>query len=176
VGRLAQFHICPFTVVVDSREQHPFSFRNIRARKDQGGGVNAVKINRQALRTGDYSIEGLEDVVAIERKSMEDFTSCAGTDRRRFEKQLARLNEMPLGHIVLECDWSRLLAHIQDNSSLLVQTVPMSLISWTMRHFPNIHWWLMPGVRFAEIHTFRMLEYAWKMNNLNLLKKAEDDG
>jgi ERCC4-type nuclease len=42
--------------------------------------------------TGDYSVCGLEELVAIERKSISDLVgSCTGENRQRFERELHRL-------------------------------------------------------------------------------------
>ena len=49
------------TVVVDTREQEPYSFDSDK--------VSAV---RKALPAGDYSLVGLEERVAVERKSLTD--------------------------------------------------------------------------------------------------------
>ena len=38
-----------------------------------------------ALRTGDYSLEGYQDQIAIERKSIDDLVVCLGKERDRFE-------------------------------------------------------------------------------------------
>ncbi len=47
-------------LVVDTREQNPFDFSRFR------GWFSGVE--RRALRLGDYSIAGLEDVCVVERK------------------------------------------------------------------------------------------------------------
>jgi DNA excision repair protein ERCC-4 len=47
------------TVVVDTREQEPYGFDS-----------ESIASIRKALPAGDYSIEGFETRVAVERKSM----------------------------------------------------------------------------------------------------------
>jgi DNA excision repair protein ERCC-4 len=76
-----------FTIVIDSREQRPYSYK---------GAV--VK----ALISGDYSIIGLEDRIAIERKSKEDAYSSLGQGRGRFERELKRLSRYDYAAIVIE--------------------------------------------------------------------------
>ena len=49
------------TVVVDTREQEPYSFD-----------TDKVSTVRKALPAGDYSLVGLEERVAVERKSLTD--------------------------------------------------------------------------------------------------------
>ena len=67
-----------YIVAVDTREQKPYRFPH-----------SEVK----TLATGDYSIVGLEDQVAIERKSKEDAYSSLGQGRDRFERELERLSK-----------------------------------------------------------------------------------
>jgi ERCC4-type nuclease len=65
------------TVVVDTREQEPYSFDSDK--------VSAV---RKALPAGDYSLVGLEERVAVERKSLTDFVSTVIRGRKRFHREL----------------------------------------------------------------------------------------
>lgn len=92
-----------WTLIQDSREQFPWSFRNIKAHKqpDQSSPKNAGKVNRvilpvevAALQSGDYSIKGYENLIAIERKSVQDAWGTFGGGRDRFERELQRLTEM----------------------------------------------------------------------------------
>jgi ERCC4-type nuclease len=53
-----------FRIVIDSREQTPFVFND------------NWPVETGALASGDYSIVGLTDFVAIERKSLSDLCSC----------------------------------------------------------------------------------------------------
>jgi DNA excision repair protein ERCC-4 len=66
-------------IVVDTREQQPLPFHRL---KTQSG----------VLVTGDYSVAGLENLFAVERKSISDLVSCCvGENRQRFEHELHRL-------------------------------------------------------------------------------------
>ncbi len=67
-----EFETLPFTVVVDTREQHPWAFRGFRHDADRNNVPMIVPIENRALDTGDYSISGLEQRIAIERKSLDD--------------------------------------------------------------------------------------------------------
>lgn len=84
-------------IVVDSRERHPFEFA--------GEGYAGVTLSTGTLQTGDYSIQGLQDVVACERKSMNDLAHCLGTDRERFVRQLQRGRGMDAYCVVCEGSW-----------------------------------------------------------------------
>lgn len=169
------FHVCEFSVIRDTREQSPWHFQDIPATKEQGGGINLVDIIDRAMPTGDYSIEGLEDHVSIERKSIPDFLNCVIGDRKRFRKQLDRLNEIETSHVVVEGDWMAVFREME-NRGKVPRMAMVSVISWAMRYVPTVHWWFLPGKRSAEIMTFRLLEYAHKMHGLGLLKDCENDG
>ncbi len=53
------------TAVIDTREQTPLT-------------LSPLLSMRATLTTGDYSVRGLENVIAIERKSLSDLVSCLG--------------------------------------------------------------------------------------------------
>ena len=75
-----QIHAPKATVIVDTREQNPFSFSRFR------GWFAGVK--HKALRVGDYSIVGLEDVCTVERKDLPDLIHSFTTCRAVFVKRL----------------------------------------------------------------------------------------
>ena len=57
------------------------------------------------LATGDYSVVGLEQFVAIERKSAEDMLGCIGRERERFDREIQRLLAYPVRAVVVEAGW-----------------------------------------------------------------------
>lgn len=80
----------PFTIIVDTREQQPWEF----------GFHNTAK---QKLDTGDYSIQGLEDILAIERKkSVSEIAN--NISESRFKDVLNRLSTFPYKFMLLEFD------------------------------------------------------------------------
>jgi len=83
------------TAIVDTREQLPVDLAPLRTISG-------------SLPTGDYSIAGLEHVVAIERKSLPDLIGCVGVSRERFDREVQRLLAYPVRAIVCECSWSDL--------------------------------------------------------------------
>ena len=69
-----------FTIIVDTREQQPWTFDNY------------VTAN-QKLDTGDYSILGMENILAIERKkSVSEFAN--NITESRFKDVVARLSQL----------------------------------------------------------------------------------
>jgi len=79
-----------FRIISDSREQQPYVF--------------SVPSIRKKLEAGDYSIEGFEDSVAVERKTLEDFVSTVIRQRKRFFRELQRLEEYEAACVVVESD------------------------------------------------------------------------
>ena len=57
---------------------------------------------RRALPAGDYSIEGLEDRVAVERKTLDDFVSTVIHSRERFREELRKLAGYRAACVVVE--------------------------------------------------------------------------
>lgn len=86
------------TVVVDSREQAPYSFDPEK--------ITAV---RKALPAGDYSLAGREDRVAVERKSMADFVTTVIRGRKRFHRELQKLAAFEAACVVVECNFRDLV-------------------------------------------------------------------
>ena len=86
------------TVVVDTREQEPYVFD-----------PQCVAVTRRALPAGDYSIEGREDSVAVERKTLEDFVSTVIRSRKQFTRELQCLAGYEAACIVVEADLSDIL-------------------------------------------------------------------
>ena len=71
-----------FIALVDSREQTPLD-------------LQPLQVEKTTLTTGDYSLKGLQDQVAIERKSRDDLLMCVGRERERFEREAKRLLAYP---------------------------------------------------------------------------------
>ena len=68
-------------IVIDTREQTPLKFRTSK---------NVEGTVVKALNTGDYSIEGMEHLIAIERKSAADLYGSLGKGNARFQRELSR--------------------------------------------------------------------------------------
>ena len=90
-------NLSKITAVIDSREQKPLVLEYKKGEK--------LASERGNLYTGDYSIKGMENHVAIERKSLDDLMGCIGTQRERFEKEIIRLRGYPVKCLVVESCW-----------------------------------------------------------------------
>ena len=103
--------------IVDSREQFPLDLSPLR---------NEVG----TLATGDYSLKGLEHLVTIERKSLDDLLGCVGRDRDRFERELQRMLAYPVRILLIETSWAEIELG-QWRSKLTSSQVLGSLIGWS---------------------------------------------
>ncbi len=120
----------PFTVLIDTAESQPWTFQGLHADADKHSLPLVVPFRYQSLgrhpdSRGDYSIDGLQDYCAIERKSMDDAISTVlGWDsqyhiergingrRERFKKELANLHAMPAAIVIVEATMGEILRHM----------------------------------------------------------------
>jgi ERCC4-type nuclease len=82
-------------VLVDTREREPFPL--FEYHPNWIGGERRV-----ALKTGDYTVEGMETLLCLERKSLADLVACTVTYRRRFLTACGRLARFPWKAILIE--------------------------------------------------------------------------
>lgn len=152
--------VCPFTILVDGREKAPYRFTGLRADSTQKKRPIVVEWEWQHLKTGDYTISGMQSIVCIERKSLADLYSTLGQHRDRFEREHQRMAEFKRSMVVIEASWDQILNHPPPQSRLNPKTILRTSESWYMRY--GVPWFAMEDRRLAEIHTFRSLEKAWK--------------
>ena len=82
-------------VLVDTREKEPLP---LYANHPNWIGEE----RRKALKTGDYTVEGMEALLCLERKSLADLVACTVTYRRRFLASCSRLARFPWKAILIE--------------------------------------------------------------------------
>lgn len=148
---------CPFTVIIDTREQAPWRFTAIET---DGGAPLIVPLTTDlALATGDYSILGMQNRITIERKSVGDFRGSITADRARFEREMERMREFEYAAVVIEGDLSEIMdppAGSKFNPTCAARTIQ----SWSIRY--GVHFFPMPGRRVAEVWAFRLLQMFWR--------------
>jgi DNA excision repair protein ERCC-4 len=116
----------------------------------------------KALKQGDYSIEGMENRIAIERKSKSDLYNTVGGSRSRFVRELARLNEMEHAAVIIEADWLDMMQ--QPLESLLTPaSLNGSIVAWQQR-FDRVHWWWLPGRAVAAKMVYKILDRFYTDN------------
>lgn len=155
----SDFKLCDFTVAVDTREQHPWSFLGFKCDSPHAGRDLIIPTCQKALKTGDYSIIGMEDEIAIERKSLQDLYSTLGQSRDRFIRELERMKEMEFAALVIEADWTVVCNCPPEHSKLHPKTVFRSLIAFAQRY--KVHVYPCKTRHLAERVAFRILQRYW---------------
>ncbi len=111
--------------IIDSREQQPLNLSPLRT---QVG----------TLQTGDYSLVGLESIVAIERKSLGDMLSCMASERERFEKEIQRLLAFSVRALIIESDWRQFSDGGWSRSRVTPASAIGSLLGWSAMGLPIV--------------------------------------
>ncbi len=102
--------------LIDTREQTPWI-------------LPAIYSTTASLTTGDYSLNGFEDQITIERKSLDDLLGCIGQHRARFERELHRLRGFKTGVVIIETSWHELESG-EWRSRITPNQAIQSLLSW----------------------------------------------
>ena len=148
--REKQSKIPPMVIIRDTREQQGYAF----------GFLPPDQVKVATLSTGDYSLEGLEDQVTIERKSLADAFGTIGGQRKRFQRELERMTSFKYAAVVIEADWPTIYQSPPPYSELSPKSVRGSVIAWNIRH--RVMFWTMPDRLWAEKWTFYLLDRFWK--------------
>ncbi len=127
-------------VVIDTREQLPYRFPR-----------SVV----QTLQSGDYSLVGYEDWVAIERKTKSDAYSSLGRDRPRFEREMERLAELDYAAVVLEVSLREFLV-APYHSCLNPRAAVNTLLAWSIKY--DVHVFFAGSRECGNAITLRLLE------------------
>lgn len=144
MSKLIQTSAMGLTIKIDSREQLPYKFNH------------PTEVG--ALACGDYSLAGLENHVAIERKTIDDLIGCLTKGRARFERELSRGRALDYFALVLEASLAD-LANGNYRSKMLPKSAVQSLMAFSVRyHLP---------IFFCESR-----KYAQKITESLLLKFA----
>ena len=112
------------TAIVDTREQAPLDLSPLRSEPG-------------TLATGDYSVKGLVNVIAIERKSLTDLLGCIGQERERFDREVIRLLAYPTRAIIVEATWGQIEAG-NWKSKVTPAAAVGSLLGWIAQGVPVI--------------------------------------
>jgi ERCC4-type nuclease len=117
-----------FTIVADTREQQPYSF--------------PCATNRKALAAGDYSVEGLEERVAVERKSLPDFVHTVIHDHARFGREMLLLSTYDAACVVVEADLDSVLRGFRtdDLRGASPESVLGAALHITLRYGVPVFW------------------------------------
>lgn len=115
-----QGHLPKRSIIIDTREQLPYEF------------PDSI---RQKLDQGDYSLREMEHVVAVERKSIQDLVGSLTSGRKRFEREMERLqSEVRWPWLLVESSVSQIAAGGFMHSKANPRSILGSLFAWTMRY------------------------------------------
>jgi ERCC4-type nuclease len=84
-------------VLIDTREKYPFDFSRFK------NWITGEK--RKALKGGDYSIEGMETLLVLERKTLTDLITTVIQQRDRFFKQCEKMSKYPWRALLIEASY-----------------------------------------------------------------------
>lgn len=148
-------------IKIDTREQAPYNF-------DTPSEVGAISV-------GDYSLVGLENNIAIERKELNDLIGCLTTDRERFEKELHKGRALDYFGLVVEASLSD-LANGHYRSRMGPRSAIQSLLAFSIRYRLPI--WFCESREYGQRVTESLLlkyarEIEKKFENISTQKEGE---
>ena len=131
-------------IIVDSREQNPLDFSKYDCVVEVG-----------SLVTGDYSLHGLESMIALERKSLPDLVASLSSGRDRFERELQRGSGLDHFAVIIEGSMEDVRAH-NYRSQMAPHAVLQSVIAFQVRHGTPFVWAGCPaGAAYAVFWTLQ---------------------
>lgn len=163
--------VCPFTILIDSAEQEPFTFQGLT---DSDGNQVIVKTEWRSLgrfphSLGDYSMDGFVNRIHFERKSLADFQATVlGFDGRRdrFEAEVAALKALPCGRVIVEATeeacWNTPVPWSKKPEGTVRKMLSRTINALQMDYGNLI---FCGNRRIAETKVFRMCERFWRKNN-----------
>jgi len=110
-----------YQIVIDTREQNPFLFSD------------KIETVAGTIPLGDYTIRGLEDRIAIERKSLSDLLGSMTNDRPRFVRELKGLRRYAFAALVIETNWDTIRSG-RYRSRMSAASALASLISFVVKY------------------------------------------
>lgn len=135
-------------LVIDTREQRPWSFSD------------EVTTVRATLSAGDYSVQGLEHRIRLERKELGDFVNCCTRERDRFVRELDKLRAYELRAIVVEASLLDVAAH-RYRSRALPKAIVASAVAFHVDYgVPTI--WAGDHAKAARVAEMILCRFAKK--------------
>ena len=132
------------TILTDSREQKPYEFKT-------PSGIGT-------LSCGDYSIQGLQDYISIERKSLPDLIASLSNGRDRFERELYRGKSLDYFCLVIECSLSDIIEH-KYKSQMEPKAAIQSLLAFSIRY--RLPVWFCESRQYGQrVTESLLLKYA----------------
>jgi DNA excision repair protein ERCC-4 len=134
-------------IAIDTREQLRYMF-------------DGYESYRTTLATGDYSLEGFEDRLAVERKNHADAWSMLTGERKRFERCLERMARLDRAAIVIEASMAEFCVPPPQVKRVNAATAMGSYISWSTKY--RIPVYFAENRQWGERVTLRVLAAYYK--------------
>lgn len=137
-------------IIIDTREQKPFEFQSATV--------------REKLDIGDYSLRGMTNHFAIERKELNDLIGCmiskeGNRNRDRFERELERARTgLRRLWIICEGSFGDICAG-NYRSEIKVASVVATLLAWQNRY--NVSFIFAGGRKTANRLAYLVLERSY---------------
>ena len=113
------------TIIEDTREQTPLDFTGFR-------GVESV---RSGLKTGDYSVQGYEDKICFERKSVADLVGTLIGGHERFLREMDRMKDYEEKYILVEHTASKVYLYCERHGwEYKFDTIIQSLLAYAYHY------------------------------------------
>lgn len=113
------------TIIEDTREQTPLDFTGFR-------GVESV---RSGLKTGDYSVQGYEDKICFERKSVPDLVGTLIGGHERFLREMDRMKDYEEKYILVEHSASKAYLYCERHGwEYKFDTIIQSLLAYAYHY------------------------------------------
>jgi ERCC4-type nuclease len=110
-------------LVIDTREQNPLDFSRFTAWFSS--------VEHKALKLGDYSIAGLENQCAVERKDLSDLVHSFTAERAAFIERLKRMSSCPHRLLVITSSLAEIKSrylHSSVNPNRVLQSLIATLV------------------------------------------------
>lgn len=133
-------------LIVDTREQRPLVFRHLEA-------------TIGTLQSGDYSVAGLEEDFAVERKSVPDLVGSVTRDRDRFARELHRLRGFRWKYLLIvgtEMELASLAAQGRVKNPLQVKN---SVLAFSARYGLSAVWVDNPDAAAHVVESWAFMAY-----------------
>jgi DNA excision repair protein ERCC-4 len=139
------------TILMDTREQLP-----LFARPPKGMVVCSC-----TLSVGDYSLKGLQDKIAIERKQISDLISYCTTDRENTKIKMRKLQSMQFAALVIEARESEVYRPYTF-SQASPESIRQSLASFSVRY--GVHVYIGDRDKITTWIIDRLIKF-WKISH-----------
>lgn len=132
------------TVVRDTREQQAYTFNR------------KIPYMDKALKFGDYSIVGMEDMISIERKALSDFYGSITHGRDRLKKMFDRMQVAEFKALVIEAPEDMVMSPELSYSNVKQHSIYATIVSLEVKHGIHIYYGSRKDCQIKIINWFVM--------------------